>query len=342
MSSWGSPLLDPKKLQNEQFYIIDWRRKKLLVDVANLAPCCHDDYDVLLEVLGTLGKCYVSNPVAKTLVWIENHDWHNCFCMSSWGSPLLDPQKLQNEQFYIIDWIRRKLLVDVANLAPCCHDDYDVLSEVLGTLGKCYVSNPVAKTLVWIENHDWHNCFCMSSWGSPLLDPKKLQNEQFYIIDWIRKKLLVDVANLAPCCHDDYDVLFEVLGTLLGKCYVSNPVAKTLVWIENHDWHICFCMSSWGSPLLDPKQLQNEQFYIIDWIRKKNSWSMLPIWLLAAMMIMIYYWRFWEPWANAMLAILLPKLWFGLKIMTGTTVFACLPGAHPYWTQKSFKTNSFT
>ena len=36
---------------------------------------------------------------------------------------------------------------------------------------------------LWIENHDWHNCFCMSSWGSPLLDPKKLQNEQFYIID---------------------------------------------------------------------------------------------------------------------------------------------------------------
>ena len=154
------------------------------------------------------------------------------------------------------------------------------------------------------------------------------------------KKLLVDVANLAPCCHDDYDVLLEVLGTL-GKCYVSNPVAKTLVWIENHDWHNCFCMSSWGSPLLDPKKLQNEQFYIIDWIRK-NPWSMLPIWLLAAMMMMMYYWWFWEPWANAMLAILLAKLWFGLKIMTGTTVFACLPGAHPYWTQKSFKTNSFT
>ena len=103
MSSWGSPLLDPKKLQSEQFYIIDRTRKKLLVDVATLAPCCHDDYDVLLEVLGTLGKCYVSNPVAKILVWIENHDWHNCFCMSSWGSPLLDPKKLQNEQFYIID-----------------------------------------------------------------------------------------------------------------------------------------------------------------------------------------------------------------------------------------------
>ena len=117
-----------------------------------------------------------------------------------------------------------------------------------------------------------------------LLGPKKLQNQQFYIIDWIRKKLLVDVANLATCCHDDYDVLLEVLGTL-GKCYVSNPVAKTLVWIENHDWHNCFCMSSWGSPLLDPKKPQNEQFYIIDWIRKKTpgrccqSGSLLPWWL---------------------------------------------------------------
>ena len=259
ISSWGSLLLDPKKLQNEQFYIIDWIRKKLLVDVANLAPCCHDDYDVLLEVLGTLGKCYVSNPVAKTLVWIENHDWHNCFCMSSWGAPLLDPKQLQNKQFYIIDWIRKKLLVDVANLAPCSHDDYDVLLEGLGTLGKCYVSNPVAKILVWIENHDWHNCFCMSSWGSPLLGPKKLQNEQIFRIDWIRKKLLVDVANLAPCSHDDYDVLLEVLGTL-GKCYVSNPVAKILVWIENHDWHNCFCMSSWGSPLLDPKSFKTNNF----------------------------------------------------------------------------------
>ena len=111
---------------------------------------------------------------------IENHDWHNCFWMSSWGSTLLDPKKLQNEQFYVIDWIRKKLLVDVANLATCCHDDYDVLLEVLGTLSKCYVSSPVAKTLVWIDHRDWHNCFWMPSWGSPLLDPKKLQNQQFY------------------------------------------------------------------------------------------------------------------------------------------------------------------
>jgi hypothetical protein len=27
--------------------------------------------------------------------------------------------------------------------------------------------------------------------------------------------------------------------------------------------------------------------------KEKKSWSMLPIWLIAAMMIMMYYWRFW-------------------------------------------------
>ena len=260
MSSWGSPLLGPKKLQNQQFYIIDWIRKKLLVDVANLATCCHDDCDVLLEVLGSLRECYVSNPVAKTLVWIENHDWHNCFWMPFWGSPLLGPKKLQNQQFYIIDWIREK------TPGRCCQSGYLLLWWLwctiggLGTVRKCYVSSPVAKALV-LDWKSWlaHNCFWMSSWGSPLLGPKKLQNQQFYIIDWIRKKLLVDVANLATCCHDDCDVLLEVLGSL-RECYVSNPVAKTLVWIENHDWHNCFWMSSWGSPLLDPKKLQNQQF----------------------------------------------------------------------------------
>ena len=218
-----------------------------------LLTCCHDDYDVLLEVLGTLGKCYVSNPVAKTLVWIDNHDWHNCFWMPSWGSPLLDPRKLQNH-FLQNRLNKKKLLVDVANLATCCHDDYDVLLEVLGTLGKCYVSNPVAKTLVWIENHDWHNCFWMSSWGSPLLDPQKLQNKQFFKIDWIRKKLLVDVANLATCCHDGYDVLLEV----------------------------------------------------------------------------------WEPWANAMLAILLPKLWKLILAQLFLDVFLGLTLTGPKKASKSF------
>ena len=96
-------LTGPKKASKRTVLHNRLNKEKNLVDVANLAPCCHDDYGVQLEVLGTLGKCYVSNPVAKTLVWIENHDWHKCFCMSSWGSPLLDPKKLQNEQFYIID-----------------------------------------------------------------------------------------------------------------------------------------------------------------------------------------------------------------------------------------------
>jgi len=84
----------------------------------------------------------------------------------------------------------------------------------------------------WIGNRDWHNYFfgylCDSLWGEPLLDPKKIQNQKFYMINWIRKKLLVDVTNLATCWTNDYNILLEVLGTL-GRIYVSRPVAKTLV-----------------------------------------------------------------------------------------------------------------
>ena len=76
---------------------------------------------------------------------------------------------------------------------------------------------------------------------------------------------------------------------------------------------------------------------------------MLPIWLLAAMMIMVYYWRFWEPYVLLEVLGTLGKCYVSnpvaktlLRIMTGTTVFACLPGTHPHWTQKSFKTNSST
>ena len=73
-----------------------------------------------------------------------------------------------------------------------------------------------------------HNCFWMSSWGSlTLAGPKKASKSTILQNRLNKKKLLVDVANLATCCHDDYDVLLKVLGTL-GKCYVSSPVAKTL------------------------------------------------------------------------------------------------------------------
>ena len=133
---------------------------------------------MLLEVLGTLGKCYVSNPAAKTLVWIENHDWHNCFWMSSWGSPLLDPQKLQNQQFL------QNRLNKEKSPGRCCQSGY-LLAAMMVMM--CYwrfwepwanamLANLLPKLWFGIENHDWHNCFWMSSWGSPLLEPKKLQN----------------------------------------------------------------------------------------------------------------------------------------------------------------------
>ena len=147
-----NPYWTQKKLQNQQFYIIDWIRKKLLVDVTNLATCWTNDYDILLEVLGTLGRIYVSRPVAKTLVL----DWKSwlvqlfldvfvtlCGVNAYWTQ-----KKLQNQQFYIIDWIKKKLLVDVSNLATCWTNNYDILLEVLGVLGRIYVSRPVANFLI--------------------------------------------------------------------------------------------------------------------------------------------------------------------------------------------------
>jgi len=97
---------------------------------------------------------------------------------------------------------------------------------------KCYVSSPVAKTLVL----DWKSwlaqLFLDVSLGLALLDPKKLQNQQFYIIDWIRKKLLVDVANLATCCHDDCDVLLEVWEPC-AKAMLVVLLPKLWFWIPN-------------------------------------------------------------------------------------------------------------
>ena len=94
------PYWTQKSFKIEQFYIYNrlnkgkdsWSMLPLRLLAAMMIMMCYWMF------WGTLGKCYVSNPVAKTLVWIENHDWHACFWMPSWGSPLLDPQKLPNQQ----------------------------------------------------------------------------------------------------------------------------------------------------------------------------------------------------------------------------------------------------
>ena len=175
----GLTLTGPKKASKRTFLHNRLNKEKTLVDVANLllaAMMIMMYYWRFWEPWAML----VSNPVAKTLVWIENHDRHNCFCMPSWGSlTLTGPKKASKRTVLHNRSNKEKLLVDVANLATCCHDEYDVLLEVLGTLGKCYVSNPVAKTLVWIENHDWHNCFCMSSWAHPYWTQKSFKTNSF-------------------------------------------------------------------------------------------------------------------------------------------------------------------
>ena len=161
-------------------------------------------------------------------------------------------------------------------------------------------------------------------------------NQQFYKIDWIRKNSwsMLPIWLLAAMMIMMYYWRFwepwasAMLVVLLPK-----------LWFDWKSWLAQLFLDVFlGLTLTGPKKASKPTILHNRLNEEKNSWSMLPIWLLAAMMIMMCYWRLWEPWANAMLAILLPKLWFGLKIMTGTTtVFGCLPGAHPYWTPKSFK-----
>ena len=165
-----SPLLDSKKLQNQLFFKIGWIRKKSwsMLSIWLLAammimmyywrfwePCAGAMLVVLLPKLWFGLKIMTGTTVFGCLPGAHT---------------LTGPKKASKRTILHNRLNKKKLLVDVANLPTCCHDDYDVLLEVFGTLGKCYVSDPVAKTLVWIENHDWHNCFWMSSWGSPLLD----------------------------------------------------------------------------------------------------------------------------------------------------------------------------
>ena len=285
-----------------------------------------------------LGKCYVSNPVAKTLVWIENHDWHNCFCMSSWGSPLLDPKKLQNEQFYIVDWIRKNSW----SMLPIW-----LLAAMMIMMYYWRFWEPWANAMLAILlpnsgldwNHDWHNCICMSSWGSPYWTQKSFKTNS------LRNRLNKEKTP-GRCCQSGSLLpwwLWCTIGGLgtLGKCYVSNPVAKTLVWIENHDWHQLFLHVFLGLTLTGPKKA-SKRTVLHNRVNKEKtpgrccqSGSLLPWWWWCTIGGL-------GTLGKCYVSNPVAKIWFRLKSMTGTTVFACLPGAHPYWTQKSFKTNSFT
>ena len=100
--------------------------------------------------------------------------------------------------------------------------------------------------------------------------------------------------------------ILHVHGIILILTYITpaappstqNPKSVKLVFV--------LCLGTWRILQSWNHQMEGAMFASNS---TENSWSMLPIWLLAAMMIMMYYWRFWEPWANAMSAILLPKLW---------------------------------
>ena len=187
----------------------------------------------------------------KLWFWIENRDWHNCFWMSLWlfvGWTLTGPKKASKSTI-----LHNKLNKEKKNKKTpgrCCQSGYLLLWWLwciiggLGTLRKCYVSSPVAKAFVL----DWKSwlaqLFLDVFLGLTLTGPKKASKSTILYNRLNKEK------TPGQSCQSRYLLpwwLWCTIGSLgtLRKCYVSNPVAKTLVWIENHDWHNCFWMSYW-------------------------------------------------------------------------------------------------
>ena len=194
----------------------------------------------------------------KLWFWIENHDWHKCFLDVFLGLTLTGPKKASKSTILHNRLNKeKKLLVDVANLATCCHDDDDddddddVLLDVLGTLRKCYVSSRLGLT-TFPPTRARVSGKRLVAFGSQSSGSGSWEGD-------------TRGAGKGHWGHN---------GTHLVRCYVSSPVAKTLVldwksWLAQLflDVFVTLCGVN---PLLDPKKLQNQQFYIIDWIRKKT------------------------------------------------------------------------
>ena len=216
--------------------------------------CCQSRYLLLWSTIA----CFWNHILVERLInamlvvllpklwfWIENRDWHKCFWMSSWGSPLLDPKKLQNQQFYIIDWIRKK------TPGQSCQSGYLLpwwlwcTIGSLGTLRKCYVSSrlglttfPPTRARALAENN---------SARPEDFDPKTgTETCQLFLGQCVKKvamhspgkrrykvDMLVDTWNGSPrhvcsqeCPNFIYDALFQGVGTLFSARFAINAVWK--------------------------------------------------------------------------------------------------------------------
>ena len=227
-----------------------------------------------------------------------------------------------------------------------------VLFEVLGTL---FGSNAMGEQSCcqnsgWIENHDCAQLFLHVFLGLTLTGPKKLQTNSFGIIGLNKEK------TPGRCCQSGSQNLPMMIMMYYWRFW--NPGAharlailltKTLVLgLKIYDWHNCsFCMSSWGSPLgwVQKRLAKQTVLPVIDFQKEKTPESMLPIWLLAAMMHYDVLLEVLGTLGNsAMLINPVAARSSGLdwKASTGWTVFACLQWGSPLLDQKSFKTKQFT
>ena len=116
------------------------KEKKLLADVANLATCCHDDYDVLLEVW---------EPCANAMLVVA---------LVSQRFRQRARALAENDSLHS-DHRARARGAGKGTLGELGRDTGDTTGH---TWSDAMLVVLLPKLWFWIGNHDWHNCFWMS------------------------------------------------------------------------------------------------------------------------------------------------------------------------------------
>ena len=181
--------------------------------------------------------CYVRGARVESLVWTSKNDQHDQheYIATVFGSlPGAHPYKTQ-ESFkinHVMYWIEcgksSFSMLPVRLLANMiCSCKFGNLREIGGLARGCCFSGALAESLVSISQNVYKKClkllqqpFLKVFLGLTLTGPKKaFKNNNYDVLERMRKKLLFDVANPATC----------YLRTIGGA------LAKSLVWTSNKD-----------------------------------------------------------------------------------------------------------